>query len=83
MSETDETAWKKTVVQVFSGDTPRFVAEVDEHIPAKDNVESALRASFFSVDDVDPGEANGLTQIVEDLPALVFKFVEIARDEFG
>ena len=40
MSKADEAARQKVIVQIFCGDATGFVVEIDEHIPAEDNVET-------------------------------------------
>src|SRR3954470_17246270 len=81
MPKTDEAAGQEIVIQVFRRNATGLIVEVDQYVPAKDDVETALRTRLLGVDEIDPRKAHGLAQVVQNLPALAIQLVKIACDQ--
>lgn len=81
MSKANKSSRKEVIIEVFGGNTPRFVVEIDQDVPAEDHVELALWARLAGFNEIDPGKLHRLPEIVENEPSLIVELLEISGNE--
>ena len=81
--QADEAARRQVLEEVLGRHAPGGVIEVDQHVSAEDDIESAMRAGFGRIDEVDRGELHRLAQVVDDVPAVLAGRHEVLLDQVG
>src|SRR5580698_4087083 len=71
MTQTDETARQQIFIEVFGRHASGRIVEVDQHVPAKNHIEPAMRPRSSGLYDIRGRKFHGIAQIVEDLPAVI------------
>ena len=83
MTETNVAARPQAVIEIFRGEPARGVVEIYQDVAAEDEIEIAILRHILGIDQIGPGEFDGIPESLVDLIVAAGDRAEIAADNIA